>query len=113
MKSTFNDLDNTSVKNNITISIAHIHIRDKPITKTLHYALNVTSTKAELVAIRYNINQATNIDYISKIIIIMDSIHVAKKIFNLSSHSFQKHAVVILREFCSFFSYHPNNYIEF
>ena len=45
-----------SVKNNITTSIAHIHIRDRPITKTLYHTLNVISTKAKLVAIRCSIN---------------------------------------------------------
>jgi len=102
-----------SVKNNVATSIAHIHIRDRPITKTLHHALNIMSTEAKLVAIRCSINQATNHDFISTIIIVMDSIHMAKKIFDLSSHPFQKHAVSILKELCSFFSHHPNNHIEF
>ena len=45
-----------SVKNNITTSIAYIHIYNKPITKTLYHTLNVTSTEAELFAIRCGIN---------------------------------------------------------
>ena len=77
-----------SVKNNITTSIAHIHIRDRPITKTLYHTLNVISTKAKLVAIRCSINQAIDHNFISTIIIVMDSIHMAKKIFDLSSHPF-------------------------
>ena len=30
-------ITNASIKNNITSSISHIHIKDKPITKTLHH----------------------------------------------------------------------------
>ena len=106
-------VSDTSVKNNITTSIAHIYIRDRPITKTLHHTLNITSTEAELVTIRCSINQATNHDFISTIIVVTDSIHTAKKIFDLFSHSFQKHMVSILKELCSFFSHHLDNYIKF
>ena len=47
------------------------------------------------------------------IIIVTNSIYTANKIFDPSSHPFQKHVVSILKELCSFFSYHPDNYIEF
>jgi len=106
-------ITDASVKNNIATSIAHIHIQDKPIMKTLYHALNVMSTEAELVTIRCDINHATSIDNISKIIVVIDSIHAAKKIFDLSSHPFQKHVVSILKELCSFFYCHPENYIKF
>ena len=105
-----------NVKNNVATSIAHIHIRDRPITKTLHHALNITSTEAELVAIRCSINQATNHDFISTIIIVTDLIHIAKKIFDPFSHPFQKHVVsilTILKKLCFFFFHHPDNHIEF
>ena len=46
----------TSIKNNVTTSIIHIHVYDKPVIKTLHYAVNVMTTEAELFAIRYGIN---------------------------------------------------------
>ena len=69
---------NASVKNNVAISITHIHVCDKPVMKTLHHALNIMSTEAELFAIRCSTNQATNIGNISKVIVVMDSIHVAK-----------------------------------
>jgi len=88
----------TSIKNNIAMSILHIHICNKPITKTLHHVLNVTSSKAELFAIRYGINQAINHINILKIIVVMDSIHVAKKIFDVSTHLFQNQLAFILKE---------------
>ena len=106
-------ISDASIKNNVATYIAHIHIKDRPITKTLHYALNVTSTEAKLVVIRCGINQATNHDFISTIIIITDSIHIAKKIFDLSSHPLQKHIVSILKELHSFFFCYPDNHIAF
>ena len=106
-------VSDASIKNNVTISIAHIHIRDRLVMKTLHYALNITSTEAKLVVIRCSINQATNHDFIFTVIIIMDSIHMVRKIFNLSSHPYQKHVVFILKKLCSFFLCYLNNCIEF
>jgi len=85
-----------SIKNNIATSISHIHTHNNPITKTIYHAVHVTSTEAELFAIRCGINQASNCDGISKIIIITDSIHTAKKIFDSSLHLFQVHSVAIL-----------------
>ena len=46
----------TSIKNQVATSIAHIHVYDNPVIKTLHYAVNVTSTEAELFVIRCGIN---------------------------------------------------------
>ena len=106
-------ISDASIKNNVATSIAHIHIRDRPIIKTFHHTLNVMSTGAELIAIRYSINQATNHDFISTIIVITDSIYAAKKIFDLSSHPFQKHVVSILNELHFFFFHHLDNHIKF
>ena len=102
-----------NIKNNVAMSISHIHIHDKPITKTLHHALNIMSSEAELFTIRCSINQATNNSKISKIISVMDSIHIAKRIFDLFSYLFQKHLVSILKDLQTFFSCHLENYIEF
>jgi len=74
-----------SVKNNVATSIFHIHIHNKPVVKTLHHAMNITNTEAELFAIRCSINQATIHDDILKIIVVTDSIHAARKIFDLTS----------------------------
>ena len=53
----------------------------------IHHVVYVTSTEAELFVIRYSINQALNLDNVSKVIVITDSIYVARKIFELSVHS--------------------------
>jgi len=106
-------ITDASIKNNIAIFISHMHTFNSPLIKTLHHAVFVTSTKAELFTIRCGINQASNQEDISKIIIITNSIHVAKKIFDLSPHPYQIHAVAILNELCKFFIRNQNNLIEF
>jgi len=75
-----------SVKKDIATSISHIHIYNHPLTKTVHHAAFITSTEAELFALRCGINQACGKDNVSKIIIITNSIHAAKKIFDSKSH---------------------------
>jgi len=103
----------TSVKNNIASSITYVYIHNKPIIKTLHHTSNIMSTEAEFFAIRCGINQATYLHGILKIIVVTDSIHVAKKIFDLSSHPLQKHVPFILKDLKEFFSHHQENIIKF
>ena len=102
-----------SIKNDIATSILHIYTFNSPLIKTLHHTVFVTSTEAELFAIRCSINRAANQEDISKIIVITDSIHGAKKIFDLSPHPYQIHVVAILNELHKFFVRNQNNLIEF
>ena len=102
-----------SIKNDIATSISHTYISNQPLIKTIHYVAFVTSAEAELFAIRCGINQASAKESISKIIVITDSIHMAKKIFDPTSHPLQTHAVAILEELRHFFSRNSNNSIEF
>ena len=102
-----------SIKNNIATSISHTHILNQSLIKTIHHAAFVTSSKAEFFAIRYSINQVLSKENISKIIVITDSIHIAKKIFDTLSYSFQIHTMAILEELCQFFFRNPINSIEF
>ena len=102
-----------SIKNDITTSILHMHTFNSPLIKTLYHTVFVTSTEAELFAIRCGINQASNWEDISKIIIVTDSIHVAKKIFDPSLHLYQIHAVAILNKLHKFFIRNQNNLIKF
>ena len=69
--------------------------------------------EAELFAIRCSINQAANSQGISKIIIVTDLIHLAKRIFNSLSYPFQVHAVSILSKLRKFFTLNLDNEIEF
>ena len=102
-----------SVKNNMASSITHVHVHNKPIIKTLHHAVNITSTEAEFFAIRYSINQIAHLQYVSKIIVVTNSIHMARKIFNPSSHPLQKQAALILNDLRVFFNCHHENMIKF
>ena len=102
-----------SIKNNVAISIAHIHTHNKPLIKTIHHVVNVTSMEVELFALRYGINQATCIDNISKIIVVTDSIHTVKRIFDLSVYFFQVQSAAVLFDLCYFFNCQANNSIEF
>ena len=102
-----------SIKNNVTTSIAHIHTYNKPLTKTIHHTVLITSTEAELFAIRCGINQAINLNGIAKIIVVTDSIHTARKIFNPSVHLYQIQSAAILSELHNFFNCYENNTIEF
>ena len=104
---------NASIRNNVATFIAYIHICDRPIVKILHHTVNVTSMEAELFAIRCSINQAANSQGISKIIIVTDLIHLAKRIFNSLSHPSQVHAVSILSKLRKFFILNLDNKIEF
>jgi len=104
---------NASIKNNVTISITHIHIHNRSVIKTVHHVVNVTNTEAKLFAIRYGINQATNIHGISKIVVITDSIHSAQKIFNASHHLFQIHFASVLKELRKFIVQNHDNSIKF
>ena len=102
-----------SIKNNVATSISHMHVYNRPITKTIHHVVHVTNTEAELFAIRCSINQALNFDNMSKIIVITNSIHAARKIFEPSVYSYQIQLAAIFSNLCSFFKCHENNSIEF
>jgi len=106
-------ITDASIKNDIATSISHIHSVNYPLIKTVHHTSFVTSTEAELFAIRCGINQACSMNNVSKIIIITDLIHAAKKIFDSESHPFQIHTAAILHELWKFFSSNQANSIEF
>jgi len=69
--------------------------------------------EAELFAIRCGINQACIKEEVLKIIIVTDSIHAAKKIFDSKLHPYQSHTTAILSELHHFFKTNQENSIEF
>jgi len=79
----------------------------------IHHVVHITSTEAELFAIRCGINQVTNFDNMSKIIVVTDSIYAAKNFFKPSVHPYQVQSAAILSDLHNFFKYHENNSIEF
>jgi len=106
-------ITDASIKNNIAMSIAHIYVHNKPMVKTLDHTVNVMSSEAKFFTIRCSIIQAVCLHEISKIIVIMDFIHTVKKIFDLSLHTLQKQAILILKDLREFFNHHHENIIEF
>ena len=81
-------VSDVSIKNQVATSILHIHLFDWLVVKTLHQAVNISTMEVELFAIRCGINQAVSILNIKKIIIITDSLHTARRIFDSSSHPY-------------------------
>jgi len=98
-----------SIKNNIATFISHVHVHDKPVIKTIHHAVNVTTMEAKLFAIRCGINQASALPGIANIVVFTDFIYAARRIFNSSLYPFQIHVAAISAELRIFFS---NNSIE-
>ena len=71
------------------------------------------SAKAELFAIRCSINQATCLPNVNWIFIIMNYIHITRRIFDLSLHLYQIHTASISYELREFFKKDSNNLVEF
>ena len=63
----------------IATLILYIHVQNLSVIRTIYYATNVISTEAEIFAIRYGLNQAIWLSNIECIIVITNSIHIAKK----------------------------------
>jgi len=88
-------ISDASIKNHVTISVSHIHSFDRPVIKICHHTVNISTTEAELFTIRYSINQEVGILHIKCIVVITDSLHATKKIFDLSSHLYQIYSAAI------------------
>ena len=106
-------MSDASIKNHVATLILHIHYYNKPVIKTMHRVINVTTTKAELFAIHCGINQAVANSDINHLVIITNSLHTTKRIFNSLVHLYQIHSAVISQELREFFSKDSCNYIEF
>ena len=97
-------ISDASIKNNATTPIAHIHSGPNIIAKTIHHTVNITSTKAELFAIRCGINQVVQVT---------DAIHSVRCIFDSSSHSYQLQSITIAQDLRTFFEKNTYNSIKF
>ena len=106
-------ITDASIKNDIATSISHIHQANHPLIKTVYHAVFITSSEAELFAIRCSINQACNKEDVSKIFIITDSIHTTKNIFNSFLYPYQSHSIAIFSELQWFFNKSQDNSIKF
>jgi len=95
------------------MSISHIYIHNKLVIKIIHHAVDIMTTEAKLFTIRCGINQATNLNSINKIVIITNSIHAVKKVFDSSLHLYQIYAVAISNELRKFFIISHDNLVKF
>ena len=106
-------ISDTSIKNNVTISILHVCSGYNTIAKTIHHTVNITSTEAELFTIRYGINQAVQVSNISCIIVITNAIHLARWIFDSSSHPYQLQSITIAQDLRAFSNKNSQKFIDF
>jgi len=81
-------ISNESIKNNVTISISHIHSNFNGIKKTIYHTINITLTQSELFAIRCGINQTVQISEAFHIIVITNAIHLVRHIFNSTTYHY-------------------------
>ena len=92
-------VSDASIRNNVTISITHVHFFNRSLKKTLYHTINVTTMEEKLFAIRYRINKVTQISGISCIIIIItDALHVAQRIFDSTVHLYQSQSIAIFKD---------------
>ena len=106
-------VSDTSIKNHIAILISHIYSFNKPVVKIIHRAINIAITKAELFAIQCSINQAVTNFNTNHIVVITNSLHATRRIFNSLVHPYQIHSATISQKLREFFSKDTRNYIEF
>jgi len=106
-------ISDTNIKNNVTTSISHIYFSKNIIVKILYHIINITFTEVELFSIKYKVNQAIKILNAKNIIIIIDIIHTARYIFDLSSHLYQLYSITIFQDLKTFFNKSSNNSIAF
>jgi len=88
-------------------------LHSNSIKKNIHHAINVTSTEAELFAIRCRINQAVQIPDVSHIIVITDAIHSVRHMFDSITHPNQIQSIVIVQDLKMFFNKYTHTLIDF
>ena len=97
-------ISDTSIKNNVATSVLHIYSGSIILAKTIHYTINITSTKVESFTVKCSINQAVQVHNVTYISIITDIILSAKQIFDSSLHSYQLQSITIFQDLRVFFS---------
>jgi len=114
-------ISDASVKNNITTSVSHIYGEQDIIAKTVHYAINITSTEAELFTIRYDINHVTQMQDIIYIIIIIYQVHPSRvyisvmfSTFTIQAYlpwqpSFSQHVYMVVIQLSGYSVFHDSS----
>ena len=100
----------------LKIKSPHLFCTFTPLTNLsskLYTGLSTLLAKAKLFAIQCNINQAIANYNIKNIIVISDFLHIARRIFNSFTYSYQIYSTAISMELREFFSKDSQNYIKF
>lgn len=95
------------------MSIVHVHLEQNIISKTIYHAVNVTITEAELFVIKCGINQVVQVQGTDHIIVIINTIHSVKCIFDSLSHPYQIQFITNTQDHRSFFKKNNHNSIIF
>ena len=106
-------ISNTSIKNNVATLISYLCSGQNILAKTIHHAINITSTEVKLFSIRYRINQAIQILNTKNIIIITDTIHATRCIFDSSFYPYQLYSIAVSQDLRAFFNKSSNNSLVF
>jgi len=106
-------VSDTSIRNNIAISISHIHSYSNNIKKTIYHAVNITLTEAELFSIKCKINQAVQFLCTTYIIVITDTIYSVQCVFDSIVYLYQLQSITIVKDLRTFFNKNLINSIKF
>jgi len=100
-------------KSHVTIAAAHIWADNSVIKQLQVHSLNVTSIKAELMAIRTGLTPAMEIDSVHDIIVITNSIAAAKKILESKVDLLQNMLIPLASAIKTFLSKNGRKKIHF
>lgn len=101
------------VKKDTTSAIAHIWNLNKVVKRVALHATKVTSNEAEIMAIRLGLNYAFSCEHTKHITVITDSIHGARKIIDMTNHSYSLITAPISKDTHKFLSKSPEHSISF
>ena len=106
-------ISDASIKNDVATSILHVYFGGNTIAKTIHHTIKVTSTEGYLQSDRCGINQAVQVTEATHIIVVMDTIHSARRIFDSLIHPYQLQSIAISQMLRAFFNKSSSNTIDF
>jgi len=100
-------------KSHVTTAAVHIWVNNSVIKQLQVHSINVTSIKAELMAIRTGLIPAMEIDNIHDITVITDSIAAARKILESKVDPLQNMFIPLASAVKTFLSKNGRNKIHF
>jgi len=105
--------DESVKKSQVATAVAHIWLENSIIQCLQANSINITSIEAELMAIRLGLILAMEEENVHNIIVITDSIAVAKKVFESKTDPLQNMFIPVTSAIDSFFRKDSRNKIQF